>query len=287
MGVIITKDEIEQRTVLQYKFKALHVDFSGQQSPPSVSEDTGFTPLTQQLDGTQTPQEEVSLKDGSTEQIPPEVPAQPSAYHADIQKKDEMIASLLKQNDELTSNFVKLQMKMESNEDQFEQKLIAAKEEALEEGITQGKNEAMLANQAALDAMNDRLNASIATLDSATTQFQSGLETIENELVLTSLDVANEVIAIEVSERGEQIASTLARQLFEEIKDAAKVTIKVNPNNFEAMKENFSDITNVEINEDSAITEGGVVVMSDIGNIEGDIKTRFERVKQSVLGGDE
>jgi flagellar assembly protein FliH len=67
------------------------------------------------------------------------------------------------------------------------------------------------------------------------------------------------------------------------LKNAKKIEIKTNPKDFEYLQENFKDMQNISISPDEAISEGGVVLISDIGNIDGDIKTRLEKAKQIIM----
>ena len=44
---------------------------------------------------------------------------------------------------------------------------------------------------------------------------------------------------------------------------------------------------NVEIVEDDAVKEGGVVILSDVGNIDAQILQRFKAIKEAILEGNE
>jgi len=88
-----------------------------------------------------------------------------------------------------------------------------------------------------------------------------------------------------VSENSKEIAHNLAKALMDDIKDATKIQIKVNPKDAGYLKE--QDFKNVEIIEDEAVKEGGVVIISDIGNIDAQILQRFKAVKEAILEGNE
>ena len=93
-----------------------------------------------------------------------------------------------------------------------------------------------------------------------------------------------EVIQKEISEDSKEIALNLAKALMDDIKDATKITIKVNPKDVKYLKENLQ---NVEIVEDDAVKEGGVVILSDVGNIDAQILQRFKAIKEAILEGNE
>ena len=75
--------------------------------------------------------------------------------------------------------------------------------------------------------------------------------------------------------------NTSIDQLFSEIKDAKEVQVKVNPKDYEFIKENFSG-QNVKISADEAISAGGAIVLSDAGNLEGTIEARLEKIKKII-----
>jgi len=56
--------------------------------------------------------------------------------------KDALIESLLKKTDEMTSNFIKLQMKLETMTEEHKTELFSVKEESFAEGVEAGKAQA-------------------------------------------------------------------------------------------------------------------------------------------------
>ncbi len=61
--------------------------------------------------------------------------------------------------------------------------------------------------------------------------------------------------------------------------------MKVSPKDYESLKEVYSTIENIRVDSDSAITEGGVIILSDAGNLDGNISTRLEKVKNLIENG--
>jgi len=93
------------------------------------------------------------------------------------------------------------------------------------------------------------------------------------------------VILKEVKHSSSEIASELSKNLMEELKDAKNIKLKVNPKDYDALKEIYSSIENIRVDSDSAITEGGVVILSDVGNLDGNIYTRLDKVKNLIENG--
>ena len=198
--------------------------------------------------------------------------------------KDELIESLLQKTDEMSSNFIKMQMKLEDKEEEYKAAIQAHKEQTFEEGKIAGIAEAQALVQTEHETLTTQFSASIKTLDESTQEFSASIEGIKEELIHAAIDIAKEVILVETSERGNEIASTLAKSLIEEIKHSAEVTIKVNPNDKVSIEQSLGTLANIKILSDNAVSNGGVVILSDAGNIDGDIMKRYERVKNAALG---
>ena len=195
-----------------------------------------------------------------------------------------MIESLLQKTDEMSSNFIKMQMKLESKEEEYKTALEAAKAEAFEEGKEAGIKEAEEMVQSEHSTLMQQFSSSVETLEKSTKEFSTSIEDIKEELVHAAIDIAKEVVLVEISENGNSVAATLATDLIKEIQGSSQVTIKVNPKDKLAIEQRLGTLENVKILSDNAVNEGGVVVLSDAGNIDGDIMKRFERVKNAALG---
>lgn len=198
--------------------------------------------------------------------------------------KDELIESLLEKTDAMSSNFIKMQMNLESKEEEYKLALVEAKKEAFEEGKQAGIEEAQKHIQSEHENVIQQFSASIQTLEKSTEEFSTSITGIKEELVTAAVDIAKEVILVEISEKGNEIASTLAQSLLSEIQSSSAVTIKVNPNDKVTIEQTLGTLENIKILSDNAISNGGVVVLSDTGNIDGDIMKRYERVKTAALG---
>ncbi len=200
-------------------------------------------------------------------------------------QNSEIIEKLLEKIEELSNNIVNIQTNFEHQMNECKKQIEIEKTKAFEEGYSKGKAEADANISKELEGKIQLLEQSIKKVDSINEQFEEKILSIEKELVSVALDIAKEVIQKEVSENSKEIAHNLAKALMDDIKDATKIQIKVNPKDAKYLKE--QDFKNVEIIEDEAVKEGGVVIISDIGNIDAQILQRFKAVKEAILEGNE
>jgi len=257
MATIITSDSIEKHNVDKYNFKVIALG--------------------------------ANEKEETTPKYTPEHNPQVRATDVDSSElsqssKDSLIESLMQKTDEMSSNFIKLQMKLESKEEEYESALQKAKEEAFAEGMQAGEAKASQEINKALNEKLMLLEDAIKKLDAEAQSFATALEGIKNELVVAAVDIAQEVLHVELSENSAEVAKILSDELIQELQSASKIELKVNPKDHAAVVEHLSTLENVKVLPDSAVSEGGVIVMSDVGNIDAQIAKRFQRVKKAALG---
>jgi len=257
MASIITGDSIEKHHVDKYNFKVIALGAEGDEK-----KEQNYTPENN-------PKARATDVDSSA---------------LSQSSKDSLIESLMQKTDEMSSNFIKLQMKLEAKEEEFANELKKAKEEAFAEGMKAGEAKAMEEIDKNLNVKLSLLEESIQKLDKSAQEFSSALAGIKNELVVAALDISKEVIKIELSENSAEVAKILSDELIKELQSASQVEIRVNPKDHAAVSEHLGSLENIKILSDSAVSEGGVIVTSDAGNIDAQISKRFERVKKAALG---
>ena len=261
MAKIIQKEELQRHNVNKYSFKVLAIGSHKKNNEKAKSETT----TQEHVETIESPKQE-------------ETPTPKTS-------KDELIESLLKKVDDMGSNFIKLQMKLEDMQEEHKKELEKISQESYEKGLAEGKE---LGKKEVEDSYANSLNLfsnSISKLEEMINQYNNAIENLKNELVSAAIDIAKEVIEIELSQNSVEVAHKLASTLIEELKDAAKITIKVNPNDFVELSKRLSNLSNVKIVADDAIQPGGVIANSDIENIDAQIQNRFERVKKVILNG--
>ena len=132
-------------------------------------------------------------------------------------------------------------------------------------------------------SQKDTLRDSIISLESFMKGNEERLKSIEKELSAIAVDIAKEVIVKEVEANSAKVATELTKELLKSAIDATKITIRVNPADYAFLKESIEKEDRIELMADGAILKGGVVIISDHGNIDGNIASRYKLLKQSVL----
>ena len=177
---------------------------------------------------------------------------------------------------------IKLQMQIENQESEFAKRLEAEIARAKEDGKNEGIAQTNAANEAKIKELEAKFSASAAKLDEQYVKFDEFLKKSEEELGQTAIKIAKEVIEKEVSSASSQIAHHLANSLIKELSDVKNIEIRVNPEDSDYLKEQFSKNERVKVSADDAISKGGVVIISEGGNIDATMQTRLEKLKMLV-----
>jgi flagellar assembly protein FliH len=258
MATVISSDSVEKHNVNKYNFKVIALGGTADESEQQES----------QYNEENNPKRRSSDIDSSA---------------LNTKSKDSLIESLMKKTDEMSSNFIKLQMRLEAKEEEFKNELKKAKEEAFAEGVAAGKAEASQEIEKNLNEKLQLYTNSIEKLEKSAGEFEHALESLKNELVNAAVDIAKEVIKVELSKNSSQVALLLSEELIADLQGASKVTLKVSPKDHAAVVEHLDQLEHVTVLADRAVSEGGVIVISDAGNIDAQIEKRFERVKKAAL----
>lgn len=261
MANIISCDKIEKHNVDKYTFKVLAF---GAETEEEVFESA----LVPKPIVDETPAQKESELDASA---------------MSSSSKDSLIESLLKKTDEMSSNFIKLQMKLENMSDEHKEELLKTKEESYSEGFEAGKIQAGKDDENNMAKSLSQFSNSVSKLEDSAKEYESALEGIKSELISAALDISKEVINIELNESSSRVATILSQELIKELQGASKVTLKVNPKDHGAISQSIGSLEHIEIISDNAVSQGGVIAISDAGNIDAQISKRFERVKRAAL----
>ena len=280
---VITSETSPAHFIENYRFKVLGVGERAADSAPVLIEENNLSEeLSEQNFGQKgenfIPQASHQVQTNSQNHFAPQ------AQSPQIQQAGEsnFVEELLKKTDELSSNIIKLQMQIENQESEFAKRLEAEISRAKEDGKNEGIAQANAANEAKINELEARFSASAAKLDEQYVKFDEFLKKIEEELGQTAIKIAKEVIDKEISTSSNQIAHHLASSLIKELSNVKNIEIRVNPEDSEYIKEQFSKHEHVKISADDAISKGGVVIISDGGNIDATMQTRLEKLKMLV-----
>ncbi|WP_149718437.1 flagellar assembly protein FliH [Campylobacter concisus] len=283
---VITSETSPAHFIENYRFKVLGSNERAQDSAPVLIEENN---LSEELN-------EQNLEQGGENFAPQNQPVRqmqpnmqnhfaPQSQNSQAHQPgfdSSFVEELLKKTDELSSNIIKLQMQIENQESEFAKRLEAEIARAKEDGKNEGIAQTNAANEAKIKELEAKFSASAAKLDEQYTKFDEFLKKSEDELGQTAIKIAKEVIEKEVSSASSQIAHHLANSLIKELSDVKNIEIRVNPEDSEYLKEQFSKNERVKVSADDAISKGGVVIISEGGNIDATMQTRLEKLKMLV-----
>ncbi len=194
----------------------------------------------------------------------------------------ELIEKLLQKTDELSSSLAKMQIQVEKQQLDLEDRLALTKSDSYKEGLRDGeqkiKNEMLEEIQKEKQAL---INA-VINLEKSLRKSEERMQELEKELAQIAVDIAKEVIIKEVEENNQEVALTLAKSLIGSVKDATKIQLRVNTLDYPYLRENL-DLKNIQLEADDNIAKGGVVISCSSGNIDGNILSRFKILKQNIL----
>ncbi len=251
---LIQEEEMDSHTVNKYEFKTIQ--------PMDISRSVEPTHVTQES--------------ADTSSVIPSMPSQNSL-------EKELIEKLLQKSDELSGNLAKLEMQFEKSQQEMQDNLQQARDESYKRGLEEGKSEAKKEMEAEISSEREKIVQSLITLENTLKNSQTHIEALEKELSSIAVDMAREVIVKEIGDNSQKVALELTRSLLANIMEATQIGIKVNPIDYVYIKENLKDMDKVQIEADNAISRGGVVISSNLGNLDGNIMSRYKMLKQSVL----
>lgn len=268
---VISGGTSDQHVVEGYRFKVIS-EFDNhteeKQHHPQISNEENIT--TSSKDEKPTNESQIPVPSQVVQEV--QTPAfQPS-----------FVEDLLKKTDEMSSNIIKLQMQIESQESEFNNRLNSELENAREKFSKEGYELAKAEFEKELNELRDKYLKSVSKLEEACTNLNVFIEKNEKELADTAIDIAKEVILKELENNSSKIAYALAKDLINELKGAGSIEIKVNSVDYNYLKEHFSENSHIKITLDDAISKGSVIILSDSGNIESNLNARLIKIKKMV-----
>ena len=269
---VITNEDVKSHFVENYRFKVL-----GQEKKSGEHrEETNSDQNSHNDDERLSKQQSVRNLNGEQKE------AYQTPVSQDHKIESNFVEELLKKVDELSGSIIKLQMQIENQEGEFAKRLENEVARAREEALKQGFEEAEAKFQNEIKSLESRYLNSVAKLEAEAGKFENFLNSSESELSNTAIDIAKEIIKKEISSNSSSVAYTLAKSLIKELGEAKNLQIRVSVKDFDFLKEQFGSSENIQILADEAINVGGVIVMSDVGNLDGTIEARFEKIKKII-----
>ncbi len=150
-------------------------------------------------------------------------------------------------------------------------------EKGLREGLAQGRNEAERAVNA--------FEITLSSLETSLLQFYSGLE---RWAVKLAMRIAEKVIGDAAGQHADLVHQTVRRAIAEAA-DKTRILIKVNPADYEAVKELRSSITSLsegiehfKIEADGNITPGSCRIETPSGLLDADFTTQIGQLRRAL-----
>lgn len=272
---IITNETASKHFVQNYRFKNLN-DTKDQSQAPSAIEIESISEPNEEI--IQTP----TIQASPSDDFAPLDAYAPSATPSQTNGSDSFVEELLKKVDEMSDNVIKLQMQMENQESEFNARLQAEVQRAKSEGEAYGRQEMQKEQASIIQELQNQYANSCAKLDAKAKWLEEFANKNESELANTAMQIAKEVIASELSANSAQVATSLARALLADIAQASQITMSLNPADYEVVKQQFAEDSRIKFSQDEAVAKGGVIITSDVANIEGDISKRLQKFKSMV-----
>lgn len=246
---VILRQQLDNHNMKKYEFKKIEYPTTKEASAPKKDEKEEFTPS----------------------------PTQISMIQSSLEK--ELIEKLLSKSDDLSNSLNNFQAQFETLQIQsMEREKIAR-----EEGYKEGEMKAKLGYSDELKKEKERISKAIITLNDTIENIKSQIMKLENELSAIALDIAKEIIIKEIDSNSAKIASLISKELLKSMSSNLNIIVKVNPLDFEFLDRELKENPNIKLKSDDAIAKGGVIVISENGNVDGNIMSRYNILKQSVL----
>lgn len=267
---VISTNNSDKHVIDNYHFKVLSEFASEQEQNQRQEQSQNVSIQTEQM------QVKQDTQDTQQDELPASQTTQTNTF------QNAFVEDLLKKTDEMSSNIIKLQMQIESQESEFNNRLNTELENAKQNSQQEGYEKAKAEFEKELNEISEKYLKSIAKLDEACQRLDGFIEKNEKELASTAIDIAKEVIAKELEESSSKIALNLAQELMQELKGASSIELRVSPLDYDFVKSKLSDVKNLKISLDDAISKGSVIVLSDVANIESNLNSRLDKIKKMV-----
>ncbi len=254
---VIQKAKIDDHSIKPYRFKVLGSNMA-EQSPVQADEYVS--------------EELFELAETSRDEIV-------NITRIEEGSQTQFIEELLKKTDELTTNVIKLQIQIEKQEQDFNNRLSEELIRERENAYTQGYQKAKEESELLVNEVKSRYFRSISQVDELYKSIDERFVKMESDLNLSALEIAKEVVKKEINYASSEVALSISRELLKDIKNATKIELRVNPKDAEAFKGQYGEDERVRVSADDAIALGGVVVLSDVGNFDGNVAVRLEKIK--------
>jgi flagellar assembly protein FliH len=137
-------------------------------------------------------------------------------------------------------------------------------------------------NTSASQKLDTQVVEALTSLNNHSKQFDKITVAFEQKLIAYSLRIATKIIQQEVQQNSQQIALNYARDLISKLKDATKISVHINPKDYQYLQSNLDMSSTIELVKDTNVSPAGVVISSDIGNFDSTIESKLETLSSSI-----
>ena len=165
---------------------------------------------------------------------------------------------------------------------QQQARLASLEREAFAKGYEQGERAGSEAGAKRAEAMLRRLAETIEELADVR---RSMIRQTERQMVQLSLAIARRIVRREVA-LDSDLTIAMARVAIDRLGDSTAVTIRLNPDDFEATsgrRESLLAGSHVTVVPDHAVSRGGCLVQSDFGYVDASVDAQFQELARALL----
>ena len=137
-------------------------------------------------------------------------------------------------------------------------------------------------NTSASQKLDTQVVEALTSLNNHSKQFDKITVAFEQKLIAYSLRIATKIIQQEVQQNSQQIALNYARDLISKLKDATKISVHINPKDYQYLQSNLDMSSTIELVKDTNVSPAGVVISSDIGDFDSTIESKLETLSSSI-----
>jgi flagellar assembly protein FliH len=165
---------------------------------------------------------------------------------------------------------------------QHQARLAGLEREAFAKGYEQGERAGAEAGAKRAEAMLRRLAETIQELAEVR---RTMVRQTERQMVQLALAISRRILRREVA-LDSDLTLTMARVALDRLGDSTAVTIRLNPDDFEAtcrQREALLAGSHVTVAPDASVSRGGCLVQSDFGYVDAGVDAQFQELARALL----
>ena len=177
---------------------------------------------------------------------------------------------------------------LEEQKNELTAKYEKEKEESYKTGFNDGK-------EVGFSEGEDKVKPSIEDLHKVAKNLSEELDWViheaEKEIMSLCYLIAKKIVKHEI-EKDETIILNVLQESLDYVVNETEVTIKLNPNDYNVVKEHKEDITsslteikNLKFEPDDRITRGGCLIETNSGEVDARLETKLEELERVLLEG--